>query len=110
MAFTVFAADLRTMSVAFTLPFLRSDSRSSRVLETEIDNTTVNFSQSLAMAFSMAVSISALEVEAELTIFEAVTLGGALDAAMKAEQFFDHEGCASLQFAHFALSLSLPMK
>ena len=44
--------------------------------------------------------------EPELTIFEAVTLGDSLLAAMKDAQFFDHEGCASLQFAHFAFCLS----
>ena len=55
----------------------------------------------------MAVSVSDLDMEAELTILAAVGFGGTLEAAMKTAQFFDHEGCASLQFAHFDFDLSL---
>ena len=62
------------------------------------------------MALAISISISALDTEAELTIFEAVIFGTALDAATNAAQFLDHEGCASLQFAHFAFPLSLPLK
>ena len=58
----------------------------------------------------MAVSVSALEIEAELTILEAVTFGASLEAAMKTAQLFVHEGCASLQFTHFAFVLSLALK
>ena len=107
MAFTVFAEAFRTISPRFTLPFLRSDSKSRTVLETDIEITNAKFSHSLAIALCIAVSISALEMEPELTIFEAVTLGDSLLAAMNDAQFFDHEGCASLQFAHFDFDLSL---
>ena len=107
MAFTVFAEAFRTISPRLTFPFLRSDSKSRTVLETDIESTNAIFSHSLAIALCIAVSISALEMEAELTILEAVTLGDSLLAAMKDTQFFDHEGCASLQFAHFDFDLSL---
>ena len=54
-----------------------------------------------------AASKSLLDMEVELTTLVIVGCGELLEAVLNATQSFDHAGCASLQFAHFACSLSL---
>ena len=62
------------------------------------------------MAVLSSSSTPFLLMEAELTTVEDVTLGEFLEAVVKAAQLLVHAGCASLQFAHFAFALSLPLK
>ena len=76
-------------------------------LETTVETILANVAHRADILVATSVSKSFLLTEAELTTLAAVTLGGAAVAVMKAVQVFDHAGCASLQFAHFAFALSL---
>ena len=78
-----------------------------RGLGVPVETTLANDSQRAAMAVFISVSRSALPKVAELTTLAADAFDESLEAAMKAAQFLDHAGCASLQFAHFAFSLLL---
>ena len=103
MALTAFAVVFKTSSDLLTLGFFSSTSKSRTALETTMEMTGARDSQ----IFPTAASKSLLDIEAELTTLAIVGCGEFFEAVLKAMQSFDHAGCASLQFAHFASSLSL---
>ena len=107
MAFTVFAEVFKTRPPRSTLGFFSSASKSRTALETAKDTMLAMCSHRLDIAVLSSPSRSLLLTDAELTTLAAVGLGEFLVAVVKAAQVFDHAGCASLQFAHFAFALSL---